>query len=237
MRFAVYTLTRQRLEFTRYTFDLLRAKAGQTFDHYVVDNTAPDEDDGTHGWLDTERQAGRIYRVHHMPRNMGISIGSNLALAFIASAPGRYDAVLKFDNDCEVVSDNLLVGLGLFLERAALDNRRFAISPQVEGIGWQPPRTKTTTEYGCVFGETGMIGGLCHCIPWDDYRDYRYPETLPMASGQDGHVCQDLVRRGVTVGYLEELVVRHYMTTTGQTRHLPAYFERKYKEEKEAPKQ
>jgi len=234
MSFAVYTLTRERLEFTKYTFDLLRAKAGQPFDHYVVDNSGEGCADGTREWLGQERAAGRLKFVHYMPKNMGISIGSNMALAFISAQ--RYDAVLKFDNDCEVVSDNLLVELGTFLTAAKAAGDRAAVSPRVEGIGWQPPRTRTLWWHGYSFGDTGMIGGLCHCIPWAEYRDYRYPENLPMASGQDGHVCGDLVRRGVTVGYLEDLVVRHYMTTTGQTKHLPEYFERKYQEEKEAPR-
>lgn len=237
MRIAVYTLTRERLEFTKYTFALLREKAGLPFDHYVIDNTGIENDDGTRAWLTTERAAGRIHKLHLMDLNVGISIGSNHALAQIAREPGpEYDIAIKFDNDCEVVSDNIILKLAEFLARAALRGEAMAISPRVEGIGGQPKRISTAHKYGHPFGETDIIGGLFHVVPWDIYRWCRLPEHLPMARGQDGIFCENLKASGVTIGYVEDLIVRHYMTTGGQERALPVYFERKRREENEAPK-
>jgi len=38
MKIAIYTLTGDRLEYTKYCFDLLQKKAGYSYDHYIADN-------------------------------------------------------------------------------------------------------------------------------------------------------------------------------------------------------
>lgn len=228
MRIAVYTLTRDRLEYTQHSFAALREKAGVPFDHFVIDNGSEDE---TAPWL--QRHLGDFKRVRFNFRNAGISAGSNQALAEI-TAFGPYDLIVKVDNDCEVVSENIL---GQMVEiYQDMERRKFeapwVLSPRVEGIARQPQRIRDESFAGRRIGVVGMIGGLFRVVPWRVYEQYRYPMDLPLAWGQDDHFCAWCVRNGVRLGYVEGLVVNHYETTDGQAKRFPAYFERKWKEEK-----
>jgi len=231
MRVIVYTLTRDRLAFTKYSFETLWKNAGMTFDHLVIDNGSQD---GTRDWLTQEYGKRQGVTVMLNAENRGISIGSNMALDQIERV-GGYDIVVKMDNDCEVVSPDILPGM----LRAFADRKPFgqwmALSPRVEGIVNQPARARTEGRGGLTIGVTGIIGGLFHVVPWEVYRQYRYPPGLPKASGQDDHFCIWLNEHGVMTGYVENLVVRHYLTTHGQAVALPDYFKRKWVEEKEPP--
>ena len=230
MKIAIYTLTRDRLEFTKHCFGTLWSKAGESFDHYIIDNGSTD---GTPQWLGTNGQ--QFKSVTYLSKNVGISVGSNLALAQIA-AVGGYDLVIKMDNDCEVVTDEILKRIVKCFEE--LGKYPAVLSPRVEGIVHQPVRVcifKGITDKikgSFLIGATGIVGGLFHIVPWSIYKDYRYPETLPLAWGQDDDFCEWLRRRGVLTGYIEELVVKHYLTTDGQVKKYPDYFKRKKIEEK-----
>lgn len=247
-RVAIYTLTRDRLEFTQHCFGTLAEKAGMPFDHYIVDNGSAD---GTAEWLEREwapRVPGDCF-VFPIVRNLGISAGSNLALLKIFSDRQQYDFVAKVDNDCEVVSDGILAKLveAHQVFQAHSSPGGFALGPRVEGLRHQPHRAARIAIGGgslrgggrepgpYTFGATSIIGGIFHVVPSVIYRQYRYPTNLPYARGQDDHFCDWLLRRGVAVGYVEDLVVNHYLTTDGQAARLPDYFERKYREEVTVP--
>ncbi len=228
MRIAVYTLTRDRLEYTKHCFASLQAKAGVDFDHFVLDNGSQD---GTPDWV------VRYYHPywHHMlDNNVGISQGANLVLNAILSHPQNYDLIVKMDNDCECISDNLLGQMVEIFSDVEKHNLgpRFVLSPRVEGIVNQPKRVRYTMLAGRRIGLTSTIGGLFHVVPCAVYASYRYPLELPLAWGQDDHFCQWVRQHGAEVGYVEGLVVNHYETTHGQAARYPEYFERKWKEEK-----
>ncbi len=231
MNVAIYSLTRDRLEFTQHCFRTLWDKAGYPLDHYVLDNGS---EDGSPAWLREQREAGRIHELVELPRNVGVSIGSNAMLGMIAQL-GRYDLVGKVDNDCEVLTDGILEKLVACFR----DQRRFAekmaLSPRVSGIINQPARIRRMGRGGFIVGVTGMIGGLFHLVPWEVYREWRYPEDLPLASGQDDAFCGWLTGHGVAVGYVEDLVVRHYLGTDAQALRYPEYFKRKWIEERTRP--
>src|SRR3972149_4932943 len=101
MRIAIYTLTRDRFEFTKHCFETLWEKADYQYDHYIVDNGSEDE---TKTWLAANVE--RFKRVLSLPKNIGISKGSNVALGEIFKQ--EYDIVAKFDNDCEVITPKIL---------------------------------------------------------------------------------------------------------------------------------
>ena len=67
MKIAIYTLTRDRLLYTKQTFVSLWEHAGYPFDHFIVDNGSTD---GTPEWL-TEN-AGRFRALLLQPENPGI---------------------------------------------------------------------------------------------------------------------------------------------------------------------
>lgn len=221
---AIYSLTRDRLDYTKHCFGLLRDLAGYPFDHYVIDNGSQD---GTVEWLKDEYKP---YQLVENPINYGIPIASNQALDAIGN---DYDLIIKMDNDCEVVYPNLLRRIVRLYENTPPLKNLF-LSPRVEGIVNQPKRYAKTMVDDVEIGLTGIIGGLFHVMRADIYQTFRYDESLPMARGSDDKVSTWFRRQGGECGYMEPLEVRHYETTAGQAARYPEYFERKQKEEHEA---
>jgi len=220
-KIAIYTLTRDRLEFTKHCFQTLWDKAGVEFDWYIIDNGSQD---GTVEWL--KENESQFKKVIYNPENVGISKASNQALEEIFRE--RYDLIIKFDNDCEVVSENILEKIIEIFK----DRKKLILSPNVEGIDNQPKRGRYEEIAGHSIGMTAVVGGLFHIVPAEIYQQYRYPENLPKAKGQDELFCSWVKATGYKVGYIEDLTVNHYMTTGGQYKHNPGYFERKWQEEK-----
>jgi glycosyltransferase involved in cell wall biosynthesis len=227
MKVALYTLTRERLDYTKHCFGELRSKAGMDFDHFVVDNGS---DDGTQLWLEREYQDRYDgVRLIKNDNNMGISVGSNQALDYIGSG---YDLIFKMDNDCEVNYDGIIARIVRLYENTPPLSSDFMLSPRVEGIINQPHRARETMLDDVRVGITGSIGGLFHVMRADLYQQFRYDESLPLAQGQDQQVCAWYRAQGGQLGYLEPITVQHYESTEGQVLRYPEYFERKWKEEK-----
>jgi len=226
MRIAVYTLTRDRLEYTKHCFASLKEKAwGYPYDHFVLDNGSTD---GTITWL--RENEPQFKKVLYMPENVGISKGSNTILKEIFA--GNYDLIIKMDNDCEVISDNILGQLVEIFDDAFNLRYNIMLSPRVTGINNQPHRTSHITLGGRDVGLTGIVGGLFHVVPATIYQKYKYPEKLAKAWGQDDHFCDWLRQNSWAKGYVEGLVVNHFETTIGQAQRYPEYFKRKFTEEK-----
>lgn len=224
-KIAVYSLTRDRLDYTIHCFSKLREKSGHEFDHYIVDNGS---DDGTRLWL---KQYNYYFKdTIYNPFNMGISVASNQALEMIFTAPVEYDLVIKFDNDCEVFSDNILAKIAGIYRVAP---GPLLLSPRVVGIKSQPVREFEITIGGYKIGRTGIVGGLFHILNASSYSQYRYPTNLPKAKGQDDDFCDWAYKREIPIGYVEDLIVNHIDGTDGQFHKYPEYFYRKWVEEKE----
>lgn len=223
MRIAVYSLTRERLEYTRSCFTALRDLAGHPFDHYIVDNGSLD---GTHGWIENEY---RPYWFWPLDMNYGISRGSNIALRAIMVHD--YDLVLKVDNDCMPRTEGILAEIArIYRDYPAA--AKYALSPRVEGINRQPTRVTHAYLAGHQIGLTAIIGGLFHVLPAAMYREFYlqggYDETLPLAKGQDDQLCEWLRMNGYRKGYIEDLCVEHHEGTDAQARRFPEYFRRKW---------
>lgn len=245
MKIAIYSLTRDRLQYTKDCFASLRENAGMPFDHYVFDNGSTD---GTQEWLMSELDERRLFAVCRFGTNQGISFGSNYCVDAIfdpprahpfsffdrgASKPDRYDLICKFDNDCYIRTPNILPQIRAVAAEAG-DN--WILSPRVEGINKQPKRVRTVDIGGHPIGETGIVGGLFHIVPASVYRRYMdaggYPEDLPLAKYQDDRFCHWWRKQGGRCGYIEDLVVEHYEGTDAQAKRFPEYFSRKWAEEK-----
>lgn len=233
MKIAIYTLTRDRLDYTKHCFNSLRDKAGHQFDHFVIDNGSHDD---TQEWIVEEIRSGRLRSIIRLPENKGISVASNLALNRICDL--GYDLIIKMDNDCEVISENLLGQIVEIYEDILSKpfNPSYVLSPRVEGINNQPARAAFESHGGRRIGLTGIIGGLFHIVPAKVYKAYLeqggYPEGLPKAHGQDDNFCHWVLSNGGKLGYIEGLIVNHYEGTDGQAKRYPDYFQRKFKEEK-----
>ena len=134
MKVAIYTLTRDRLAYSKRCFRSLWQNAGYPVDHFVIDNGSAD---GTDEWLANNRN--RFALVCLCPTNIGISRASNLALDIIGD---NYDLIVKMDNDCEIVTANLVAEMVKVFRDAP---RPMMLSPRVEGINRQPKRAYTLT--------------------------------------------------------------------------------------------
>ena len=77
MKIALFTLTKDRLEYTKQTFKSLNEKTDLTFDHFVIDQASKDK---TVEWLKkfTYNQ-GKVY-VYPLAMNIGINRGVNFAI-------------------------------------------------------------------------------------------------------------------------------------------------------------
>lgn len=222
---AIFTLCRDRLYYSQHCFSLLREKAGYDFDHYIVDNGS--QDDTVH-WLDDNNHLFK--QIFYSCTNMGLCAGNNCALSMIRHSGIKYDLICKFDNDAEVISDNIvaeMVALYKQLKKPAL------LSPRVTGISKQPKRSYTVNDYSHPIGVTNHIGGLFAWCNADLYLKYTYPDNLPLARGDDSAFAYWVYQKKFIVGYVEDLVVNHFEGTEGQATRYPEYFERKWTEEGE----
>lgn len=226
MNVVVYTLTRDRLWSSRHCLPLLRKKAGVPFHHIVVDNGSTD---GTVEWLENEYKPDTLIKLR---TNTGISFASNLALDSVCIGALQGSLVIKVDNDCEVVSENIIGQMVEIYEAMGKMGPRYVLSPRVDGINRQPARGRQEQIAGRTIGLTAIVGGLFHCVPPEIYTEYRFPENMALAHGQDDHFCDWVKRRHGQVGYVEGLRVNHYLTTDGQCQKDRPYFERKWQEEK-----
>jgi len=238
-RVALISMTRDRLDFTKLCFERLQKMAGYPFDHYVIDNGSVD---GTQDWL--QEYKDRYYAgdgfvdLTYLPENRGISIASNIALDKILGPENDYNDytfIGGMDNDCYIVTDNILKHLVACIDDKRAFGPEIAISPRVSGIVNQPKRIREHGRACLHLGETGQIGGLFHLTSARVMRGWRYPVDLPKAWGQHDVWSAWMCAAGVIVGYIEELEVEHFKTTDGQAKLYPEYFIRKRIEEKTRP--
>src|SRR3990167_3889238 len=221
MKIAIYTLTRDRLLYTKQTFVSLWEHAGYPFDHFIVDNGSTD---GTPEWL-TEN-AGRFRALLLQPENRGISSGSNIALNTIRDM-GAYDLVVKMDNDILVLTADLLariVSLCTFC-----DMSRWLLSPAwTADSATYPPVRVDYHEFGAYrIGRTGQAEGGFQIAHVSTTAEYRYPMTLPLARGQDSDFSEWFRRQGGECGYIENLLLHHIGWVNGDMRsRWPEYYER-----------
>ncbi len=228
MKLAIYSLLRDRLRYTKHCFSTLISKAGYPYDHFIIDNGS---EDGTVDWL--KAQQHRFKHIIYNKENLGNSIGNNQALDMIRAL--NYDVVIRVDNDAEIISDNILSQIVEIYEDIGELDCRYMLSPRIEGIVNQPHREGGTQLAGRRIGFTYLVGGIFRIMTVKSYGDFRFPEDLPKAAGQEAAVAAWFKSKGGKVGYIEGLVVNHYLTTDGQGKDMPDYFKRKVLDEKEIP--
>lgn len=227
---AIITLTRDRLDYTKKCFKLLQEKAGFSFKHIVIDNGSQD---GTARWLN-DNYKEKAYRILYLAKNIGIANAMNIAFEIIKQIKD-VDFILKLDNDCEILSDNLLMELIEAYDE--LGSRKVLLSPYVKGIVHQMKRVNIFKKGKYEYGVVGHIGGICMFMPKCFLNDIRWriKTKLPYAKGVDSYLSQKATEKGYALYYIENLFVNHVDTTDGQAKKYPEYFQRKRIEEKTYP--
>lgn len=217
---AIFSITYNRIEYTKKCFESLYATAGYEFDHFVVDNASSD---GTVDFLRT----GIIKQVIANKDNKGISIASNQALDSIGE---NYDIIMKVDNDCLFLTDGWLAKMVEIWET----NHMLALSCYVQGLKDNPggaPRIVYGTINDELIGMTRHIGGICHFVSAKAYKDFRWDEDSPLHGVQDLELSHYLLQNGYQMGYMENYFCEHVDGTEGQHKRYPDYFEKR-KDEK-----
>lgn len=107
-KILVVTITWNRLEMTKEYLGTLKKKAGCLYRHIVIDNGSTD---GTVEWL---KENG--YEVIQNPSNDGIIKAWLSAVRYAEETGFIPDYVMKFDNDCDVKTDDILAKILAFYE-------------------------------------------------------------------------------------------------------------------------
>lgn len=218
VRVAVLTLTRDRIAYTRACFQTLRDNAGCDFDWFVLDQASKD---GTADWLLAQEDLD----VTVLSENIGICKGLNLLLDE-ACNPADYDAIVRFDNDCEVLRpDTLLTVCSVAVDYDVI------VAPKVLGLRNPPAPIAILHCDEHLVEETTTLGGIFMVMPARLFSEkgYRYDEAHPAWTG-DEQVCSWWRQRGGSCGYLQGWAVNHYLTTDGQQADDPGYWDRKTRE-------
>lgn len=223
MKIALLTFTRDRLAYTRHCFGTLEQLAGIPYDHFVLDQGSTD---GTIGWLgewmrEGHGQHGNGRHILFSKTNIGICAAANRLLDLLD--PARYDVIVRYDNDCELVQPDTL--------RVCADlSRRFGaiVAPTVTGLNSPPKTIRTVSLGGYLLDEKQLLGGIFMCVPAFAFDElgYRFDETMPLATGDEAIVPWWRGSGGVA-GWLHDYTVNHYETTEGQKATYPEYEERK----------
>lgn len=224
-RIAVFSLTYDRLDYTKTCFDSLYKTAGIGFDHIVIDNGSTD---GTSEWLmeEWENPLGSNH-AHFNGENKGISVASNQALEYCK----EYDIIVKVDNDCLFLTDGWLAKMVEIWK----STRMLVMSPYIQGLRDNPGGAERM-DYGQLKGEllglTRHIGGICHFVDAKAYENFRWDEEGFLHGVQDLELSQYLESIGYKHAYLENYFCEHYEGTDGQHARYPQYFERRKTEKR-----
>ncbi len=212
------SMTRDRLDYSKHCFATLQAHAGCEFDHYFVDQGSTD---GTVEWLETLDYSALI----SLKENIGICRALNLLLDGPLN-PDLYDAIVRVDNDAEVVTPGTL----RIVAEAAVQHG-WILAPRVVGLR-QPPAEAAPAPLGdLTVGETVTLGGIFHAIPADRFVDwdFRYNEDFPAWTGDEA-ICAWWRANGGRCGYVHDCEVKHYERVVEQDEFLPDYAARKRQE-------
>jgi hypothetical protein len=210
MRIAVLTLTRDRLPYTQHCFQTLSENAGCDYDHYVLDQGS---EDGTMEWLLGEESVTEAWSIWP---NIGINLGMNFLLDMLYL--DEYDVVVKFDNDCELLTPKTLRTVCYLA-----GEQDMILSPCIHGLRNPVPRISHTRDIDVA----PIVGGIFMAVPAYVYRQgFRYGPGPGLWGSDDSDLCAWWQQQGKQVGYARGYHANHYLTTDGQHADIPHYFAR-----------
>ena len=196
---TVITITCNRLELTKQYLSQLKLKGGYPFKHIIVDNGSTD---GTLEWL---RDVYKPDIILSLDKNYGIvdawKIGIKRAIKLGA------DFIIKFDNDCEIHTDKILVHL-LDWYKKGCDNYVIAPLDVVIPPDYMPRELHSGTERDVKVRYVSHTGGMFQMLPVKaakmllDCKD----NNLIGADLLRGHF---FINKGITVVYLTDLKISH----------------------------
>lgn len=226
-RVAVFTMSYDRLEYTKQLFKTIHETAGYPLDWYVLDQGSKD---GSAEWLKEQSdKSGQIKLLDLHEDNMGITGGSNRLLDEIKMVEQnegfKYQIIIKIDNDCKFLTQDWLATIVDLWQR----NHRLYISPYVEGLVQNPGGA-----HRVGFGKIGdysvevtqHIGGIFAAIDARAYDSFRWADQF-LHGNQDAEASAAFRTLGYMPLYLPIHRIQHIDGTEGQHEKFPEYFERR----------
>jgi GT2 family glycosyltransferase len=213
MKIAIFSLTKDRVQYTEKFLSDLNDKTNLPFDHYILDQGSSD---GTVELLKNFPQKNGQRFIYPLNKNIGINRGVNFLVDKIGN---QADIIIKFDNDMEIETDNWLLNCVNVLQP------KLIISPYIKGLIENRAGVNRIGLLPGIIGQTPFIGGMCMIglrqawsIGWT------VPSTLH-PNGGDLDFCQRLSLEGYIFGYKEDVIIRHQETSSGQKEKYKEYFE------------
>jgi len=196
-KIVVITITCNRLELTKQYLDQLKLKGGYPFEHVIVDNGSTD---GTIEWLKKEG-----YYTLSLDKNYGIvtawKIGIKKALELDA------DFVVKFDNDCEIHTDNILAEMVKWYDNGCC-NSVVAPLDVVIPDSYMPRELHSGKERGFNVRYVSHTGGMFQMLT-------KKVAQMILGCKDNNIIGGDLlrghfwIRKGVSPIYLTDLKISH----------------------------
>lgn len=220
IKVAIFTMTMDRLDYTKRMYKAMANLAGYPFDWFVVDQAS---NDGTVEWLEGKTKASILNK-----ENVGIAKGWNDAVALIKKTD-TYDIIIKNDNDAEMMTENWLLEMVELFKR----NRTIILSPYVEGLEDSPGGVMRNRQDGQspyviindkVLGISPFLGGIVWASPIEVYNNFLFPDETFYMGNKDRMISEYAKTIGYTLFYCEELRVSHIDGTKGQHLKYPDYF-------------
>jgi len=211
---AVWTITWDRLDYTIRTFEGFWEKAGYPFDHYIVDNGSSD---GTQSWLRSEFNDREFIKgVILNDDNRGV-VG---AVNQIRHTLEQYDYVLRLDNDCEIVTDNILQRMMDVMHA----EDKLILNPVITGISAPRSGSDKRVVGGEEIGKLGGIGGIFYLSDSEFFRLSEKDEfEVPIHFRYDSYLTGVANNNGYSIWQLEDVAVKHMDTSKGQKENKPEY--------------
>lgn len=217
---AIFTITYDRLDYTKRMWESLQKSTKYPFSWCVFDNGSKD---GTADWAlkQTKFASGAVV-------NKGISFASNHLIDMIQENI-KPQIIIKVDNDCEFKTRGWLETMIDLWKR----NHLLYMSPYPEGLIHNPgggPRIGYSF-IGPYFVEVAThVGGLCAVIDARAYKTFRWNDKF-LHGNQDREASQAFSLNRYMPCYIPLHRIMHMDGTEEQHKKFPEYFERR-KEEK-----
>jgi len=228
LKVGIFTLVLDRYEYTKKSYETMRQTAGYEFDWFPIDQGSTD---GTTGYLkELQKKDKHVFPVF-LKDNIGVANGWMKGVDVIRKA-GKYDIIVKHDNDAMEITDNWLSAMVGLLER----NKGLVLSPTVEGLEGTPggvlrQRMDGNSPYVTIndniLGIVPNLGGIVFGSYLSMYDGFVFPEGLP--GNKDYFLSKSVQQKGFNLFYMEEFTVIHIDGSSGQIRKYPEYFKRTLK--------
>lgn len=219
-RICVITLTYNRPEYIKRSFDSLYKRAGCRFEHFVLDDHSDEETQKT--LYSLKKKYG--FNLFRNESRMGIYKSFYWNLKYI---PLEYDYYVKLDSDIELLSDDLFPEM---IENFKYPERIGGTTPRTEGIRNIDRYDSLIQFYGghAIKVEAPIIYGCCMMFPNMMFKTFKRLEEKDLEKSVEkwgiDSILYDHAKKIGKFLIIEDLSVYHIDNTYGQRKHNDCYF-------------